>query len=273
MSPLISIIIPTCNSELSIFAALESVLNQTFKDFEVLIIDCLSTDETLKIVQSFNDPRISLISENDNGIYDAMNKGGKLSVGKWLYFMGSDDTLYDENVLNNVCAFLLTTASEVIYGNVLINGDCGWAKDKEIYDGEFDMNKLFRKNICHQAIFYHTEVFKHAGGFNTSYKICADYDFNLKTASKFSFKYIDLTIAKFNAGGISTNVGDDGFFIDMKENILKYFHRKLLTSYMNIFFPQMIKYGNEQIKSGHFFRGLRFILSGYYHRISLKFHD
>src|SRR5688572_23331397 len=101
-SPMFSIIIPTLNSEAHIRRSLESVLHQSFPNFEILIVDGLSVDQTLSIVQQENDARITTYSEKDHGIYDAMNKGITLAKGKWLYFLGSDDVLYDNNVFQDV---------------------------------------------------------------------------------------------------------------------------------------------------------------------------
>ena len=122
--PFFSIIIPTFNSAKTLNSAIESVLNQSFDKYEILIIDRVSCDETLKIAQSFNDERIRILSDMDKGIYDAMNKGIKLAKGEWVYFLGSDDRFYDETILDKVS--LYKSFSKIIYGNVLISGDAGW---------------------------------------------------------------------------------------------------------------------------------------------------
>ncbi|MEI7505135.1 MAG: glycosyltransferase, partial [Paludibacter sp.] len=101
---------------------MESIISQSFTDFEVHIIDGVSKDNTLEIVKSFNDKRIQILSEIDNGIYDAMNKGIKLAKGKWLYFLGSDDQLFDSRVLNEIYITSKHTRSKVIYGSVKILG-------------------------------------------------------------------------------------------------------------------------------------------------------
>src|SRR5690606_10153742 len=102
--PLISIIIPTYNSAKTLRQALTSVVGQTYKKIEVLIIDGCSNDDTLVIVQSYaaEDSRLKWVTEPDNGIYDAMNKGIQLAKGEWLYFLGSDDKLHDEYVLEKI---------------------------------------------------------------------------------------------------------------------------------------------------------------------------
>lgn len=155
----------------------------------------------------------------------------------------------------------------MIYGNVLINGNSGWAKDRQIYDGEFDVEKLFKRNISHQAIFYERSVFKKIGNYNGMYKVWADWDFNLRVASQFQLKYITATIANFNAGGSSTTQSDDQFRSDHHVNILKYFKGKIFSAYMSPFFILMIIEAGKKIKLGCYLEALYFLSAGYYHKV------
>ena len=219
-----SIIIPTFNSAKVLKKALNSISNQTFRDFEILIIDGLSSDNTLEICNFFNDERIKIFSEKDRSIYDAMNKGIKLAKGDWLYFLGSDDTLYDYKVLEDVNELINNTTSLIIYGNVLINGNAGWANDTQIYDGLFNLEKLLKRNISHQAIFYSKKIIKKES-YNLDYKVCADYDLNLKLYSKHNFQYFNRVIANFTGGGYSVISKDNEFSIT--ESAIKYFFYSL----------------------------------------------
>ncbi|MFV0311345.1 MAG: glycosyltransferase family 2 protein [Dysgonomonas sp.] len=237
---LFSIIIPTFNSSLTIRACIKSVLDQTFSDFEILIMDGVSNDETLDIIESYNDKRIHIYSEKDSGIYDAMNKGVDKAKGEWLYFIGSDDKLYNNTVLETVFLNIRKTKKKIIYGSVEIVGDSGWAKDGEIYDGYFNLNKLLRKNICHQAIFYKKSIFKKMGYFNTSYVICADYDFNLKCYSNYGFLYLDIIIAKFRGGNTSFIYKDLKFEEDKWANIAKYNKWYLYNRVFESFFSHFL---------------------------------
>src|SRR5688572_31229641 len=139
--PFLSIVIPTFNSAQALSTTLASVLGQTFADIEVLVIDGHSTDNTVEIIQSFQDRRIRILSEKDNGVYDAMNKGVSMSAGTWIYFLGSDDMLFSSRTLENVTARLTSTEAEFVYGNVRIDGDSPWAKHDSIYDGKFTREK------------------------------------------------------------------------------------------------------------------------------------
>ena len=115
--PFFSIIIPTFNSACHIKSCLNSIVCQNYLDWEVLIMDGVSKDDTVKIAESYSDSRIHVYSEPDKGIYDAMNKGIKKAQGEWLYFLGSDDWLVDNEVLANV-SNQLSHDLDVFYGDV-----------------------------------------------------------------------------------------------------------------------------------------------------------
>jgi len=200
-SPFFSIIIPTNNSARTLQNALDSIYHQTFHDFEVLIVDNLSIDGTTEIIMENcrRQPGIRFISEKDQGVYDAFNKGLRLAVGEWIYFLGSDDHLYHENILKEVFEKLRASDFDLSYGNVL------FSNHKKPYDGRFNAEKLLEQNISHQAIFYNKRVFEKLGEFQIRYRIMGDWEFNLKCFFREGFKdfYLDLIIAEFGVEGIS----------------------------------------------------------------------
>jgi len=241
-----SIVIPTFNSEATLHKCITSIITQTFGDYEIIIIDSVSTDNTLEISKGFNDPRIKILSEPDMGIYHAMNKGINLANGKWIYFLGSDDFIHSQDVLmliNNVAS---GTYQYVIYGNVMCDNV---GPDGRIYDGIFSLEKLLRQNICHQSIFYKNEIFKKIGYYNIDYSINADWDFNLRCRSIFKFQYVDFVIAFFSSGGHSATGSDEFFFRNYLDNIAKYFFWQF---YKKDFDRIIYKVLEEQLKEKHF---------------------
>jgi glycosyltransferase involved in cell wall biosynthesis len=206
-APLFSIIIPTFNSAKTLAKCLESIKIQEFKDYEVVVIDANSTDSTIEIIKYFAGrfDNFRWLSESDNGVYDAMNKGVRIANGEWLYFLGSDDELFDSSVFSVVTQKIYLKRPRIVYGNVLIIGNCGWANDGQTYNGKFSLQNIVFSNICHQSIFYHRTVFQKVGYFNLKYKICADYDFNIRASAIYKFSYCDLVIAKFRGGGLSAS--------------------------------------------------------------------
>ena len=211
----ISIIVPTYNSQRTIKRCLDSVIGQTFVDWELLIVDGCSRDETLAIVSTYNDSRICIYSEPDKGIYDAMNKGINRSSGEWLYFLGSDDSLYDSKVLEDV-EKELSTKYDILYGDVYA------PQLSNEYRGEWTISFL-DYNRCHQSIFYRRDFFSTYGLYNLKYTLYADYDINLKWILNKNIKsrYINRLIANYSANGASSVGRDEAFWEDFEWNILK----------------------------------------------------
>jgi glycosyltransferase involved in cell wall biosynthesis len=217
---LFSIIIPTYNSERDIGVCLESICSQSFSNYEVIIVDGKSEDSTMDVIKKYVNQfdHINCVSESDNGIYEAMNKGVKMAKGSYLFFLGSDDSFYSISVLAQISKIIRTKNVDVIYGNVIseiFNG---------VYDGEFTYSKLCRKNICHQSIFLKQTVFDRIGGFNLKYKMCADYDHNIRWffSSKISRLYVDLIITNYGDSGYSSSNRDLAFDNDRHIKCIKH---------------------------------------------------
>lgn len=213
IKPKITIITVCLNAGNHIANAINSVLNQTYDNIQHVIIDGGSIDSTLNIVQQFQGKYDQLLlSERDNGIYDAMNKGIKLASGEWIYFLGSDDVFINESVISDIFNDYFNLSSEFIYGNVI------FSHSGIRYDGKFDSEKISEKNICHQSIFYHKDLFTKFGLFDLKYSTCADHVFNIKCfGSNLSIQYLDIDIAKFNELGISGTVVDVHFVNDFDQ--------------------------------------------------------
>jgi glycosyltransferase involved in cell wall biosynthesis len=224
-SPLISIITPTFNSAETIEITLKNVIEQKYKNIEHIIVDGLSQDETPQIVEKYEQAHkhVRMIRGKDQGVYDAMNKGISASKGNYYFFMGSDDLFHDSSVLSDLANSGLLSQERVIYGNVKIDGDTGWAKDGQIYDGRFTQKKLICQNICHQAIFYPKKILSKIEPYNINYPINADWDINWRCWAKAEFLYFDRVICTFRAGGTSTNTTDIAFRRDYMRNIQRYF--------------------------------------------------
>ena len=233
--PFFTIIMATYNSAKNIRKALSTVKNQTFNDYEVVIVDGVSKDNTLEIIEEVKDERYRYISEKDNGLYEAFNKAMKMAKGEWLYFLGSDDWFYDDHVLNDIFNHLNNAKGNVYYGDVLIKGDTGWAKDGEIYSGKFSPRKLLKKNICHQSIFYRRSFIEENNIiYNQRFYVSSDWDFTIQCFLKAKLRYIKRTIAVFVAGGVSTGVIHDPFLKERKEIYKELYEKYKPTLIMKI---------------------------------------
>jgi glycosyltransferase involved in cell wall biosynthesis len=155
---------PTYNCADKIEKTIQSVLAQDKELYEFIIVDGQSTDKTMEIVKSHQD-NLSWVSEKDNGIYDAMNKGIDLARGKYLFFLGAGDILR-KDILKQIKADLLNSKYNFIYGNAhMIHRGRIY-----IHNGQYDKYKLAKSNICHQSIFYEKSIFELIGKYELKYK-------------------------------------------------------------------------------------------------------
>lgn len=212
--PKISIITVCLNAVNTIEATINSVLSQTFKDIEYIVVDGASTDGTVALLEKHQQQNeLKFISEPDAGVYYAMNKGLQLAHGEWVFFIGSDDVFFDGQVLERIFSKEYEK-EEIIYGNVK------FLHSGVIYDGPFDHEKISTKNICHQALFIRKTVFDKIGSFNTKYKMSADFEFNTRwMGMDLPSLYVDETIVVYNEKGLSGQVWDKVLYFDF-DNIL-----------------------------------------------------
>ena len=216
--PFFSIIIPTFNAEKHLQRSIASITSQTFREFECLIMDGASTDETLVIAKKFvaKDSRFKLFSETDAGVYEAMNQGIKKSQGRYIYFLGADDYLIDPSVLEDVYKTLSSKEIQVLYGDVQ-SPELG-----DQYDGKFSNQKIAKKNICHQSIFCARSVYDKVGMFDLKYKIQADWEHNWRWFfdAEITCKYYNRIIAYYEQDGLSSGKKDLEFRRDFAKKFI-----------------------------------------------------
>ncbi len=221
----LDIIIPTYNSENTIKNCLESILNQNIQNelIRVIIIDGQSSDNTLNIVQSYtNKLPMTIISEPDDGIYDAMNTGISICQADIIYFMGSDDSFYDSEVLKNVI-------SHFKKDTVILWGDCHLLEKEQIKKQNFSKNQIFLNFINHQSVFYNSK-FLTPSSFKKNFSVFADQVLTRKMLySNYETSiYIPITIANYSLSGFSSNQCDYEF---LKYNYME--TRELLGNNMD----------------------------------------
>lgn len=194
------------NAEGTIRDTICSVLNQTYRDFEYLVVDGVSTDRTYDIVCRYDDAfrergiTYRHISEGDTGIYDAMNKGIALCEGEWVLLLNADDTLCDENVLWDVFQGKDWGETEIIYGDSIRSN--GVERKEDLADKPLNILKK-TKFFCHQAVFTKTTLARELR-YDCQFKICADYDFFLRAyLQNRKFSYIHRTICVYSVLGTS----------------------------------------------------------------------
>ncbi len=208
MNPLLSVITATYNSEKTLKDTIKSVLNQNYTNFEFIIVDGKSTDNTLSIIKEFEsqfkEKKIPFkwISEKDSGIYNAWNKGLKLAIGNWISFLGSDD-IYLENALKKYATIATSNPSlDFLHSKVKLVDNTG--KIKFIISDKWKWKKFKRQmKIAHVGSFHNKNYFKKYGKFKEEYKIAGDYEMLLRAKSNLKTFFFDEFTAEMKDGGIS----------------------------------------------------------------------
>jgi glycosyltransferase involved in cell wall biosynthesis len=201
--PVVTIITVVYNSEQFIEKTIRSVINQSYPNIEYIIIDGGSTDGTLKIVNEYAKYIDYFVSEPDNGLYDAMNKGIKHAGGDYLWFINSGDLPYNETVLSDVFSKKVAFA-DIYYGETEIIDTEGKPLGMRRHKAPQKLTwKTFRlgMKISHQSIIVKKEI---AGLYNLEYKLSADFDWVIKVLKEAkSIENTELILSKFMDGGMT----------------------------------------------------------------------
>lgn len=197
--PLISIVTVVFNGELFLEETILSVLNQTYDNLEYIIIDGGSTDGTLDIIRQYDYAIDYWVSDIDEGIYEAMNKGAKLAGGRYLNFMNAGDSYYTKQVLDNIAHVL-----KLKYSIVIGAAEFVYTKSQRVIK-KARLSKFQMPN-CHQSCFYLMSAFKNRY-YSTEYKILADFDywFDEYVLNQANVIVIADIICCYDMNGISNN--------------------------------------------------------------------
>ena len=199
---LVSIVTPCLNSEKTIRKTIEAVLNQTYRNIEYWIMDGGSTDGTLSIIREYaSDERLHLVSEKDEGIYDAMNKGIKQAKGQLIGIINSDDW-YEEDAVAYMVSHYRPDEMTFQYGMLNEYNDVGCYMTWISYHNNID-----NKTLPHPTCFVDRRIYEKYGLYDTDFPICADRELMMRCARKDDVVFVphQKIIANFMDGGMSTN--------------------------------------------------------------------
>jgi glycosyltransferase involved in cell wall biosynthesis len=229
-SPRLSIITVNLNESKHLRDTIISVINQEFTDYEFIIIDGGSEDESVEIIKEHSDKIHHWTSEPDNGIYHAMNKGIIKSSGEYCYFLNSGDVLNSEKVLKKIMENDLM--GDIIAFQVKV--DTG-SKGIELVipPKEVSFYHFYIHTIIHQAIFIRRSLFQKCGLYNEEKKITADWEFFVKVLflSNCSYQMIPLVIAIFKSEGISSLQENHSISLKEREDLLLKDFSKFIPDY------------------------------------------
>jgi len=225
----LSIITINLNNRDGLAKTVESVLHQTFKAFELIIVDGNSTDGSKEVMHQFTGLNVKKISEKDNGIYEAMNKGIGLAKGDYLLFLNSGDYLNSANTLEEVFANKMDT--DIVYGNMWIE-EAKTGKRLGQMPQKLTPWHFYIDTLWHPVSFIKRELFARYGYYNEQYRIVADYDFFVKSIIKHqaTYKHVAVIISTFNTDGISSKA-DNSMVISIERKKIQqtYFTASQLT--------------------------------------------
>ncbi|MBD2751867.1 glycosyltransferase family 2 protein [Spirosoma validum] len=205
ISPKVSIITAVYNAEKYINGCITSVLGQNYENFEYIIIDGGSTDNTISIIEQYKDKLSYWISEPDRGIYDAWNKGLAASKGEWIAFLGSDDLLYPDAIqtyVNHIIQHPKQHELEFVSSRIeLVKQDLTSIR---IVGEAWDWERFKYKMITwHVGCFHAKHLFTKYGYFDPAYKVSGDYELLLRPTDKLVASFVDRTTVKMRMGGVS----------------------------------------------------------------------
>lgn len=208
----ISIITATYNSGVTIRDTLESVLSQTYTDFEHIIVDGKSYDDTIAICREYEkkyDGRLRIVSERDKGIYDAMNKGLRMATGDIVGILNSDDFYSNPNVLSTIAKEFGRNEIDAVYGDIHFVVPNELTKCVRYYSSRFFQSwmMVFGYQPAHPSFYCRRECYEKYGAFDISFKIAADFENMLRLIylNNIRTRYIPMDFVTMRQGGASTN--------------------------------------------------------------------
>lgn len=233
----ISIITVCYNSEKHIKSAIESVINQTYKNIEYIIVDGASKDSTIEIVKSYGDKITKFVSEPDKGIYDAMNKGFKMATGDYLAVINSDDFYMSNDAIASVVHELELKKTDSLFADLIYVEENNTDKQVRYWKSNSFVKNSFKKgwHPAHPTFFVKNEIYKKYGYFDLSFKLAADFELMLRFLEKYQITstYLAKPIIKMRLGG-ATNKNFKNIF---HQNIECYNAFKVNELSVSILYP------------------------------------
>ncbi|MEI8273265.1 MAG: glycosyltransferase family 2 protein [Paludibacter sp.] len=201
---LLSIITINRNNFEGLRKTIESVVSQTFNDFEYIVIDGASTDGSVAIVNEYATKISYWVSEPDKGIYNAMNKGIVKANGEYCLFLNSGDEFESPSSLQTFISCVYEHV-DIIYGNILVKGDT--VEYVKSYPDKVTFSYFLRESLAHPASLIRRELLLELGKYDEELKICSDWAFFVKAIclKNCSYKHLDITLSTFYLDGFSSD--------------------------------------------------------------------
>ncbi|SUJ07221.1 PGL/p-HBAD biosynthesis glycosyltransferase Rv2957/MT3031 [Shewanella putrefaciens] len=204
----VSVVTVCFNSEKTIEDTLRSIQAQTYSDIEYIVVDGLSKDRTNDIVNKYNDIISVHISEKDNGLYDAMNKGISMASGDVIGILNSDDVLADEFVIQKIVAGFESEKIDAVYSDLIYVSEHNLSKPTRLYSSKVFSKKLIKFGIMlpHPTFYVRKRCYEEFGLYKTNYRVAADFELLARFMSKdITSRRLPFISVKMREGGISSS--------------------------------------------------------------------
>jgi glycosyltransferase involved in cell wall biosynthesis len=252
----LSIITINLNNPIGLQKTIESIVSQTYSEFELIVIDGGSTIDSIVTIRKYTDRIKYWISEPDDGIYQAMNKGIKQANGEYCFFLNSGDYFVNEIVLKRV--FDTEFYEDILFGNLLVCLN-GKLEGKSTGKKKLTFLDVYSSMIKHQSSFIKRQLFEKFGFFNENFKIISDWEFFIKTVGLggATYRYIDIDISYFDNDGISNN----------SKKLVSEERKKVIENYI----PSMMRLDYEYLLNyGHYSILTNFWVTNFFLRVLTK---
>jgi glycosyltransferase involved in cell wall biosynthesis len=238
---MVSIITINYNRKFDVEKTIQSVINQSYKSFEFIIVDGGSTDGSVALISNYQSSITKWISEPDKGIFDAMNKGISMANGDYLLFLNGGDFFLNDDSLKLAMDHANNSSEDIIYGNILVEMSFGGNLVFK-YPDKLSFKFFLVRDLPHQATFIKKSLFDKYGGYDITNKINADWSFFILAICKYdaTYKHIPCVFTVFQAGGVTESKSK-------KERIMD--QREFLENHFGMFFKDMFDYLNQEQKS------------------------
>lgn len=244
----LSIVTINRNNGIGLEKTIESVLNQSFKDIEYIVIDGGSTDNSKTIMQQFSQYIDIAISEQDAGIYNAMNKGLAKANGEYILFLNSGDILYAPNVLQELLNEI--SGEDYFYGNVVLMNDAQEIKILPSAETIYFADQ-YQHNLPMQPVFFaKKKLLQQFGGFDEQYKIIADVVLIAKICSlNLRYKFINIPVTLFDTNGISSQKKNQAKIYKERQHFVKSTFPQYLEDFERLYKKSFFKSILNKLKS------------------------
>lgn len=233
----LSIITVNLNNAVGLQKTFNSVFNQTFKNFEYIVIDGGSIDGSVAIIKQYIDKISYWVSEPDKGIYNAMNKGILNAKGEYLLFLNSGDLLFSEQTLALVFSIADKVDNDIIYGNIMLQG-ANNSLTPYNYPSIVEIDYLLKYALPHQACYIKRTLFQKNGLYSENFKIVSDWEWILKCFlfHRISYKHLQESLAIYDVEGVSFAKENTKLIEDEKRSVLKTIFSNQANEFIDLYY-------------------------------------